>query len=138
MFGGQKAVHFVMVQLAPGEYKYALTRPYTYATSIVGHPCYLHTDDHSFVKMSHGGMLTVGQHKTWDGPSGPAVDTVNFMRASLVHDMLYLLIREGQLPAKYRKVADKIMRHIAIEDGMPRWRAWYAWAGVRLGGWMHV
>ena len=83
-------------------------------------------------------MLLIKQGYSWDGPSGPARDTNNFMRASLVHDALYQLIEESQLHKKHRKDADKAMRKICKEDGMggPR-RFWTYWA-VRIFGGSHV
>lgn len=70
----------------------------------------------------------------WDGASGPAVDTESFMRASLFHDILYQMIREGILPKNFRGEADSLMRDVAIEDGMWRIRAMWSYGGVRLFG----
>jgi len=64
----------------------------------------------------------------WDG-STVVFDTKYCMRASLVHDALYQLFREGKLDLKYRKYADQLYRDIMIEDG-----AWKWWAGVRYTG----
>jgi len=79
-----------------------------------------------------GRYIVINAGYAWDGPSGPAFDTKSFMRASLVHDALYQLMREGVLPLEFRKTADQIMRDICREDGMwwPR-RTWCYWA-VRL------
>lgn len=76
--------------------------------------------------------LSVYAGYSWDGPSGPTLDTVDFLRASLVHDALYQLLREGVLPAAARADADRILREISAEDGMPFLRRWLDWAGVRL------
>lgn len=84
-----------------------------------------------------GNLLILGGFE-WDGPSGPAIDTPSFMRASLVHDALYRLITERKLPKRYRKDADKIMRVIAENDGMPFLRRWYAYAAVRVFGRFHL
>jgi Protein of unknown function (DUF1353) len=67
----------------------------------------------------------------WDGPSGPTFDTKTFMRASLFHDALCQLIGEGLLDKKYRKYADQLLRQIALEDGMSKFRAWYVYMAVR-------
>jgi len=79
-------------------------------------------------------LLTIQEGYAWDGPSGPAVDTQSFMRASCVHDALYQLIRIEKLPMKYRPFADAEMRRIAKEDGMPFLRRWWTWGAVRLFG----
>ena len=81
-----------------------------------------------------GGMLTVADGYCWDGASGPAVDTRNFLRGSLVHDALYQGIREGLLTPAHRHTADLILFAIIRQDGMPWVRAkWVLWAVNRLG-----
>ncbi len=67
----------------------------------------------------------------WDGPSGPTIDTPDFMRGSLVHDAIYQLMREGKLSKKYRKYADKLLVQICKEDGMAWWRRCYVYWFVR-------
>lgn len=64
-------------------------------------------------------------------------------RAAVVHDWLYLQRPEVTTRARGvmfrdlmpRRDADGIFRRIMIESGVPRWKAWLLWAGVRLGGW---
>jgi len=75
--------------------------------------------------------LTMLKGYAWDGPSGPAVDSPNFMRGSLVHDALYQLLRLGVLPQFCRKRADEELRRICLEDGMPRIRAELVYWAVR-------
>jgi Protein of unknown function (DUF1353) len=70
----------------------------------------------------------------WDGPSGPTIDTRNFMRGSLVHDALYQLFREYESYREYRDEADNILRAICLEDGMSSIRAWWVWMGVKTFG----
>lgn len=80
------------------------------------------------------GHLTIFKGYCWDGGSGPAIDTANFMRASLIHDALYQLMREGVIDRKkFRKRADQIMREIALEDGMSNIRARWIYCAVRIG-----
>ena len=74
----------------------------------------------------------------WDGPSGPAIDTKDFMRGSLVHDCLYQLIREGYIRSSYRKKADTLLRKICREDGMSLIRSIWVYLGVRIFGWRAV
>jgi len=80
------------------------------------------------------GLLTIKAGYAWDGPSGPTFDTKNFMRGSLVHDVLYQLMRDDHLPTTCRKAADELLRQICIEDGMTSIRAWWVYQGVRIGG----
>jgi hypothetical protein len=87
-----------------------------------------------FIHLYHTGRLVIGAGYAWDGPSGPTVDTLNFMRGSLVHDALYQLMRMEHLPQSDRKQADKILRDMCKEDGMSSARAWWVYKGVRMGG----
>ena len=61
----------------------------------------------------------------WDGPSGPTLDTKTTMRGSLVHDIIYQLIRLEILPFGFWRNADRILDEILREDGMCRFRRWY-------------
>jgi hypothetical protein len=47
--------------------------------------------DTDYIALTADGLLTVKKSYAWDGPSGPTIDTKNFMRGSLVHDALYQL-----------------------------------------------
>jgi len=88
-----------------------------------------------YISLSLAGDLVIQRGYAWDGPSGPTVDTKNFMRGSLVHDALYQLMREGHLvPELHRKPADELLRQMCREDGMCAIRAWWVYWGVRLGG----
>lgn len=71
----------------------------------------------------------------WDGASGPALDTVNFLRPSLIHDALYQLIAHDQLEKKpWKSHADKELRRLCKEDGMGWWRRQRVYAAVRIFG----
>lgn|GEM_PF-701495 len=95
--------------------------------------------DHPFVTLSEDGLLTLRVHYAWDGPSGPALDTRNFMRGSLVHDALYQMMRLGLLDhLEYRERADNILRDLCREDGMSFLRAGIAFYAVRLFGERHA
>ena len=94
-------------------------------------PKYSYATDHLAFK---AGVLTVKKYYTWDGPSGPTIDTDDFMRGALVHDALYQLIRQGVIRKSFRKKADKILYRICREDGMSWFRAHYVLRGVRWFG----
>ena len=87
-----------------------------------------------WVGLSRTGRLTLKKGYAWDGPSGPTIDTKNFMRGSLVHDACYQLMREKLLPTTKRKPADVLLWLICIEDGMSRTRADYVYHAVRVFG----
>lgn len=76
------------------------------------------------------GWLWVGKYFAWDGASGPTWDDETNMRASLVHDALYALMRMGLLdPKRWRKLADAELCRIMLKDGAGKFRAnYYEWA----------
>ncbi|HZW87094.1 MAG TPA: hypothetical protein VFF41_06515 [Gallionella sp.] len=112
-----------------GGYKYQLGVTYTVAIDIQP-PVPIDTE---FIKLDSAGRLTIVEGYAWDGPSGPTIDTLTFMRGSLVHDALYQLMREGHLDHNvYRERADRTLQKICIEDGMWPLRAWLVYHGVRL------
>ena len=88
-----------------------------------------------YIVLDLDGAIKLKNGYAWDGPSGPTIDTLNFMRGSLIHDALYQLMRERYLDKdKYRKPADKLLQSICREDGMSSLRAWLVYLGVRIGG----
>lgn len=87
-----------------------------------------------FVKLSKTGYLRIEAGFAWDGPSGPAWDTRSFMRASLVHDALYGMLRERRLPYEYKVLADDLFYKLCLEDGMWGPRAWLARKAVGMFG----
>jgi len=110
-------------------YKYQLMDDYTIQIDIKPSQ----NIEFHFLSLSSEGLLTMKKHYAWDGPSGPTIDTRNFMRGSLVHDALYQLMRLSALDYKvYRKRADEIMKEICLEDGMWSFRAWYVYQAVHI------
>lgn len=110
-------------------YKYQLTRPYAINIGIRGYSV-----DTDYLKLAPDGGLEIAESYAWDGPSGPTIDTPDFMRGSLVHDALYQLIRIEEIPYAYRAYADLLLKKICLEDGMWRFRAAYVYLSVRLFG----
>ncbi|MCK5611390.1 hypothetical protein KAR91_56490 [Candidatus Pacearchaeota archaeon] len=107
-------------------FKYQLNETYVVQTNVKpGSFCH-----DGFLTLKVDGLLTIGAGYAWDGPSGPAFDTKNFMRASLVHDALYQLIRANELGRKFRGQSDKELRVICREDGMSWLRAFWCYWGV--------
>ena len=114
-------------------YKYQLAETYIHHFS-TSYFTPFNAEIKDFIRFT-GKTLTIFSGYAWDGPSGPTIDTKNFMRGSLVHDALYQLMREGYLnPDFARKWADDILRDICLEDGMSRLRAWWVYKGVRIFG----
>jgi len=111
-------------------YKYQLEKNYIVKLDILNESV-----DTDYIDLTTDGILTIYKGYSWDGPSGPTIDTKDFMRGALVHDALYQCMRMGKLDAKkYRKVADQTMRKLCREDGMGWFRAYYTYHAVRLCG----
>ena len=99
-----------------GDYKYQLASEYRIKVTIL--PAAAIVTD--FIDLDVDGELKVKNGYAWDGPSGPVIDTKENLRASLVHDALYQLMRLEKLNSRtYRKTADKIFRNICKQDGVP-------------------
>lgn len=109
-------------------YKYQLASDYVIDVDI-----YL-TANTQFLVLDGMGSLFIKSGYAWDGPSGPTLDTKNFMRGALIHDSIYQLMREGYVPESYREHADRLLQKICIADGMTPLRAWWVYKGVRFGG----
>lgn len=123
------------------KYAYKLTETYTMHAPLISMGGTVRIG--SFVELQ--GMeltpphyLTIGEGYAWDGPSGPAIHTLNFIRGSLIHDALYQLMRENLLDLKYRPIADSALYQACVEDGMNRWRAWYVRLSVQWFGGRHA
>ena len=114
-----------------GGYKYQLVEQYKvytpiYPTTLIALP---------LVQLNLAGLLTIQSGYAWDGPSGPTVDTVTFMRGSLIHDALYQLMRHNLLDhTLYREPADRFLQECCRADGMSQLRSWWVYWGARLGG----
>ena len=106
-------------------YKYQLSETYSVDVFIAATVSW----SHLYLGLDKNGILQIERGYAWDGPSGPTVDTKTFMRASLVHDALYQMIRLGVLDKSLREHADKLMRVHCREDGMSKVRSqWVYWA----------
>lgn len=112
-------------------YKYQLKSEYVGTIGIrPGVP--IHTE---YISLSQSGEIRLKNGYAWDGPSGPTIDTLNFMRGSLIHDALYQLMRERHLDKnRYREPADRLLQSMCREDGMSALRAWVVYLGVRFAG----
>lgn len=110
-------------------YKYQLKADYSVKIILLP-PAAIYTE---YISLEISGEITIKEGYAWDGPSGPTIDTLSFMRGSLVHDALYQLMRDGYLNrGEHRELADKTLRAICKEDGMWSVRAWWVYHGVRL------
>jgi hypothetical protein len=87
-----------------------------------------------FISMDMTGDTLIRMGYAWDGASGPTIDTRNTMIGSLVHDMLYQLIRLGLIDPKYKEYADRMLKEICIEDGMNTIRAAVWCQAVKMFG----
>lgn len=114
-------------------YKYQLAETAWFQTAIVGEESKLfgRRDGNEWIYLDPHGLMTIKAGYAWDGPSGPTLDSKDFMRGSLAHDALYQLMREGLIDIGNREKADRLLYDLCREDGMSALRAGYVYAGVR-------
>lgn len=111
-------------------YKYRLQKEYIREIKI--HPEYAIGNE--YVTLDSNGRLTITKGYCWDGPSGPTIDTPDFMEGSLVHDVLYQLMREGHISRDFQYYADKLLVEICRKKGMGKLRAWWVYNALRIVG----
>jgi hypothetical protein len=86
--------------------------------------------------------LYIAKHYCWDGSSIPLKKSWRWLfdsdkyckEASLVHDALCQLIRNGLLPLRYRIDADKYYQDMCMNYGMPKWQAKLRYRALRMFG----
>ena len=93
-------------------YKYQLAEDYQIQTTIYPKGDIIT----EYISLTMQGLLTVKEGYSWDGASGPTIDTKSSMRAGLVHDALYQLMRQELISQTCRKIADEMLRDIMLED----------------------
>jgi hypothetical protein len=88
-----------------------------------------------FICFDGAGHFTVAPGYTWDGASGPTLDTVNTVCASLGHDVLYELMGAGLLSvAEFKEPADFWFYRRLLTDGVASFRAWAWYKAVQVCG----
>lgn len=111
-------------------YKYSLWEDYRVQIGLRGYEV-----RHRLFTLDRDGWLTVFADYPWDGPSGPAIDTPSFMRGSLVHDVLFEMLRLGLLPHHpCFHLANVELQKICLQDGMWPCRAKYVFNAVEAFG----
>lgn len=116
-----------MIRYSEG-YKYQLEALYACETPVTGT---LIEDD--LFTLYESGLLVIRKGFAWDGASGPTFDSKSSMRASLVHDVFCICMRDGRLSyEKWQDTVNEFFRQQCIEDGMWHWRAGLWHAAVEL------
>lgn len=87
----------------------------------------LHLPD--FKCFLHGGILHIRYGAVWDFASG-AIDTEDMKIASLMHDAICYMYKEGKLSFNARRKGDYLFRKVLLEHGCSKFRAWYAYCAV--------
>lgn len=100
------------------------------------------TIDEPFTYWHKFGEITVKPGAITDGASVPKILTnfiprisdPNVFAAAMIHDQLYKT--QGARGIFTRWQSDRIFRDALQDAGEPPWKAWFMWAGVRIGGWL--
>ena len=79
------------------------------------------------------GWLTIKKGYRWDGASGPTWDTKSVMRASAVHDVIYQMIRRGEIEVSFKDSGDRELQLIMVEDYHPSNSFTETWSNFRAG-----
>ena len=112
-------------------YKYQLAENEYYQGDIMPIPVLADTE---WLALDCDGLLTIRAGYAGDGASGPVVQGADNMRASLIHDAYYQLIRLGLVHTAYRAAADRVYRRVCVEDGMSHARAEAHFIALRMFG----
>jgi hypothetical protein len=113
-------------------YRYCVeSRPCSVQTNILGYEI-----NREFYSLNPQGVLTAKVGYAWDGASGwLTIQTKSNKRGSLFHDILYQMLRAGELPHDpCFHLANEELRKICKRDGMFEWRANYFYAIVEKFG----
>jgi hypothetical protein len=86
------------------------------------------------IHFEKNGNVTVFPGFSWDGASGPTVDTPDTVPAALGHDVMYKLMGQRLLPTTYKEYADKWFYDRLIADGVLGFRAFAWYKAVQLFG----
>jgi hypothetical protein len=86
-----------------------------------------------WVALSNDGVLSIRAEYSWDGCT-MVPDPPGTQRASLYHDALYQLHREGLLPLRARKQSDVVFKRYLVRDRAPWWARLLYYRGVRVFG----
>jgi len=90
-----------------------------------------------FYGLTTDGNLYARHGYWWNGASGPAIDTESTMLPSLVHDVLYQMIREKDLPLSFKDDADEELYRLMVDADDSWWgvlRSKYFYQAVSLFG----
>lgn len=87
-----------------------------------------------------GSVLYIRNGYSWNGASGPTLDTPNSMEASLIHDALWQMISEGHLSPRFRAETNAEFKRVLLREGMSRFRTWMWLSSVSTIGkqWVRI
>lgn len=112
------------------KYKYELRRHITFGLPIE----FTTTFGNQYLFVLKGGSwVQVRESYAWDGASF-FPDFANCLIPSLIHDVLYQLLREGKAGNVTRSIADEIFYRACRRCGVSWITARIMWVGVRLFG----
>ncbi len=105
-------------------YKYKNKQLRCYQTEIKG----IHATVRQYIDLHENGFLFLSDKYEWDGVTF-FPDYKELLDASAVHDALYQLISVGQLPRKFKSIADKDFLNRAKLAGL----GWFKLLLIRIG-----
>ena len=115
-----------MIKYIEGNFRYQLAEDHKFRTAIKPE----RNISTFFIHLDTDGNGLVRKGYAWDGPSGPTIDTPDFIRPSLEHDVKYELMRKELIGQEWRAAADSELKESCIENKMPKFRAHYVYEFV--------
>jgi hypothetical protein len=100
-------------------YKYQLRADHEVQTPIKGAAFRI---DH-YAELTQDGLLRVYRGYSWDGASGPTLDSPCAIAPSCEHDVFYQAMRSGKLGQEFREPVDEFFYSRLLSLGMWRPRA---------------
>ncbi len=110
-------------------YKYQTEINYRIYTGLTGY----HVEN-DWYTLTEDGWLFIKKGYAWDGASGPTIDDETNYVPSLVHDVIYQMMRRNELPLSVKEYADDLLQTMMVERGASRLRAEIYHNGVTIGG----
>lgn len=107
-----EGIHYKKIDV--GKYKYELLHTHVYTLN-----CFQQFEN-DYIKLEYD-KLTIKKGYQWDGATA-FPDVKSILRASLIHDVFYQIIRESNFKKNEKKAlkeyADIRLKDFCIEDGM--------------------
>lgn len=127
-----KGLNFKWEKVKHPKYKYRVLEDIT--VPILPH---VYEYENKYMKLTNN-TITIKKDYMWDGASGGARDTEDFMLGSCIHDSMYQAYKEADwcklTKSTFRGYADRVLMDVIKRNGMNSIKAWFVYRAVRIAG----